>query len=45
MFALGELGQSIVPGSFWQEAVTGLISETVYFPISGLLLVWLVSCD
>lgn len=42
MFALGEVGQTIVPGYSWQEALAGLISETIYFPISGLLLVWLM---
>lgn len=42
MFALGELGQAITPNYSWQEAAAGLISETIYFPISGLVLVWLM---
>ncbi|WP_272906536.1 hypothetical protein [Devosia sp. SL43] len=42
MFALGELGQAIAPGYSWPEAAAGLISETIYFPVSGLILVWLV---
>lgn len=42
MFALGEVGQTMAPGYSWQEALAGLISETIYFPISGLLLVWLI---
>jgi hypothetical protein len=42
MFALGELGQAITPDYSWQEAAAGLISETIYFPVAGLILVWLV---
>lgn len=42
MFALGELGQAITLDYSWQEAAAGLISETIYFPVAGLILVWLV---
>jgi hypothetical protein len=35
MFVIGEIGQAIGPGYSWKEAVAGMISETVYWPISG----------
>ena len=37
MFALGEVGQAIGPNYSWKEAVAGIISETVYFPLSAYL--------
>ena len=42
MFVIGEVGQAIVPTYTWQEAAAGVISETIYFPLSGLILYWLV---
>lgn len=42
MFAIGEVGQAIGPTYSWQEAVAGIVSETIYFPLSGLILNWLV---
>ncbi len=42
MFVVGEVGQAITPTYSWQEAVAGIISETIYFPLSGFILNWLV---
>lgn len=38
MFALGEIGQAIGPDYPWSEALAGMISEAIYFPISAYLL-------
>ena len=35
MFVLGEIGQAIGPGYSWLEAVAGIVSETIYFPLSA----------
>jgi hypothetical protein len=35
MFVFGEVGQAIGPNYTWQEATAGIISETVYFPLSA----------
>lgn len=43
MFTIGEVGQAITPDYSWEEAVAGVVSETIYFPLSGLILAWLVS--
>ncbi len=32
MFVIGEVGQAIGPNYSWQEAIAGVISETIYFP-------------
>jgi hypothetical protein len=37
MFAIGEVGQAIGPNYTWKEAIAGVISETVYFPLSAYL--------
>jgi hypothetical protein len=37
MFVLGEVGQAMGPDYSWQEAIAGMISETLYLPVSGLL--------
>ena len=34
-FAIGELGQAIGPGYTWKEAVIGIISEALYFPLAA----------
>src|SRR5690606_9423327 len=39
MFAMGEIGQAIGPDYSWQEAAAGVFSETIYFPLSGLVLI------
>lgn len=38
MYVIGEIGQAIVPTYSWKEAVAGIISETLYFPISAYIL-------
>jgi hypothetical protein len=42
MFVIGELGQVVTRTYSWQEAIAGIISETIYFPLAGLILNWLV---
>ena len=42
MFVIDEAGQAIGPDYSVQEAVAGAISETIYFPLSGLIVSWLV---
>ena len=42
MFVIGEAGQAIAPGYSWQEAAAGAISETIYFPVSGRIVAWLI---
>jgi len=37
MFAIGEVGQAIGPNYSWEYAVAGVISETIYFPLSAYL--------
>ncbi len=37
MFVIGEVGQAIMPSYSWQEAVAGMISETIYFPLSAFV--------
>ena len=37
MFIIGEIGQAIGPQYSWKEAVAGIISETVYWPVSALV--------
>jgi hypothetical protein len=36
-FAIGELGQAIGPNYSWKEAVIGIISEALYFPLAALV--------
>lgn len=37
MFAFGEMGQAVGPEYSWLEAAAGIISETIYFPVSAYL--------
>lgn len=37
MFAIGEIGQAIGPNYSWAYAVAGVLSETIYFPVSAYL--------
>jgi hypothetical protein len=37
MFVIGEVGQAIGPGYSWQEAVLGIVSESVYFPAAAVV--------
>jgi Na+/H+ antiporter NhaD/arsenite permease-like protein len=42
MFVIGEAGQAIGPDYSWKEAVAGVISETIYFPLSAFVVDWLI---
>jgi hypothetical protein len=42
MFVLGEIGQAIGPDYSWSEAIGGIISETIYLPLSALILRWML---
>jgi hypothetical protein len=42
MFVIGEIGQAIGPNYTWKEAIAGIISETVYLPLSAYLTNWLI---
>ena len=42
MFIIGEVGQAIGPQYSWKEAVAGVISETVYWPLSAFVTNWMV---
>jgi hypothetical protein len=37
MFVLGEIGQAIGPSYSWSEAIAGIASETIYLPLSGIM--------
>ena len=37
MIVIGEIGQTIGPNYTWKEAVAGIISETIYLPLSAYL--------
>ena len=36
-FAIGEVGQAIGPNYSWKEAVIGIISEAIYFPLAAVV--------
>lgn len=38
MFAITEIGQIFMPNYSKKEAIAGIISELIYFPLSGLVL-------
>lgn len=42
MFFVAEIGQTIGPNYSWKEAIAGIISETIYLPLSAYLTNWLV---
>ncbi len=42
MFVLGEIGQAIAPNYSWKEATIGIISETIYLPISAYIVFMLL---
>lgn len=42
MFVIGEIGQAIGPNYSWKEAIAGIISETVYLPLSAYATNWLI---
>ena len=35
MFVVGEVGQTLGPNYSWKEAIAGIVSETIYFPIAA----------
>jgi hypothetical protein len=37
MFSIGEVGQAIGPNYGWMEALVGVISEMIYFPLAALV--------
>ncbi len=39
MFAITEIGQTFIPNSSKKEAVAGIVSEAMYFPLAGLVMV------
>lgn len=43
MFVLGEIGQAIGPNYSWKEAIAGMISETLYLPLSAYVAHWLIT--
>ncbi len=43
MFVIGEVGQAIGPNYTWKEAIAGVISETIYVPLSAYATNWLIS--
>lgn len=45
MFVVGEIGQTIGPNYSWKEAIAGMISETIYLPLSAYLTNWLVGLN
>lgn len=42
MLVIGEVGQAIGPNYSWKEAVAGMISETIYLPLSAYIVNWLI---
>jgi ABC-type transport system involved in multi-copper enzyme maturation permease subunit len=43
MFVFGEVGQAIGPDYSWKEAIAGMISETIYLPLSAYVTHWLIT--
>lgn len=43
MFAMTEVGQAFMPGYSKKEAVAGIISEAIYFPLSAYIIARLLS--
>jgi len=35
MFGVIEIGQAIAPGYSWPDAIGGILSEAIYFPLSA----------
>lgn len=42
MFIFSEIGQAIGPNYSWKAAMAGVISETVYLPLSAYVTNWLI---
>jgi hypothetical protein len=45
MFVIGEIGQAIGPNYSWKEALVGVLSETIYVPLSAYVTHWLVGAS
>jgi hypothetical protein len=45
MFVAGEVGQAIGPEYTWEEAIAGMISETVYVPLAAYITRWLLGVE
>ena len=43
MFVIGEIGQTIGPNYTWKEAIAGILSETIYLPLSAYITNWLIA--
>lgn len=43
MFALTEIGQTVMSDYSRKEAIAGIISELIYFPLAGIVLASLLS--
>ena len=39
MYALTEIGQTYMPNYSAKEAIAGIISEAIYFPLAGIIIV------
>ena len=37
MIVIGEIGQAIGPNYTWKEAIAGILSETIYLPLSAYI--------
>jgi hypothetical protein len=42
MYTVIEIGQALVPNYSWKDALAGIISEAMYFPLSALIVQWLL---
>jgi hypothetical protein len=42
MLFIGEIGQAIGPNYSWKEAIAGVLSETIYLPVSAYIVNWLL---
>lgn len=42
MLVTGEIGEAVGPRYTWKEAAAGIVSETIYVPLSALIVSWLV---
>lgn len=42
MFVIDEVSQTIGPNYSWKEAIAGVISETIYFPLSAYIVSLLI---
>ncbi len=43
MYTVNEIGQAIIPTYSWKEALAGVISEAMYFPLAAIITKSLVS--